>query len=93
MSLESIWEALHTGELFFNKLQLVACQAFPKLGECLEEVSKEPFIATLMSGSGSTIYGVCHTWQEAGELAARLQGRVPGSVFVVEGDPQSGRTP
>jgi 4-diphosphocytidyl-2-C-methyl-D-erythritol kinase len=87
MTAGSIHEALWRGETFFNRLEGVACRAFPDLGEFKKEIQGEPFIATLMSGSGSTVYGVTRSRREAEEIAARLRPRLSGSLFVADCEP------
>jgi 4-diphosphocytidyl-2-C-methyl-D-erythritol kinase len=91
MSPESIWKALRKGDLFCNRLEPIACKAFPEIECCLNELRQEPFRAVLMSGSGSTVYGVCGSRGEAEEIAARLRKRLRNRfremVFVVENEP------
>jgi 4-diphosphocytidyl-2-C-methyl-D-erythritol kinase len=82
MSLESLPNALRRGALFFNRLEQVALRVFPELERLKKEIQKEPFTATLMSGSGSTIYGVTRSQREAEEIAKSLRGRIRGRVFV-----------
>ncbi len=62
-----------TGELFFNRLEEVACGLVEELRELGLRLKKERFRAVLMSGSGSTFYGVCSSAAEARELADRVQ--------------------
>jgi 4-diphosphocytidyl-2-C-methyl-D-erythritol kinase len=85
MTLDSIQKALRGRELFFNRLEPVACQAFPELESIKKEIQKEPFLATLMSGSGSTMYGVTRSHREAEERAARLRARIRGEVIAAWG--------
>lgn len=88
MSAASIWKALRSGELLYNRLQVAACHAFPEIEECLKEIEKEPFIATLMSGSGSTVYGLSRSREEADRIAARLRRRIRGKVIVAQSEPE-----
>ncbi len=86
MSPQALPRAFQRGELFFNRLERIACRAFPALESYKKEIQKEPFVATLLSGSGSTIYGVAKSRREAEEMAARLRERIPGKIFVVESE-------
>jgi 4-diphosphocytidyl-2-C-methyl-D-erythritol kinase len=89
MTDDSIRKALRGYELLFNRLEHVAFRVFPKLESFKKEIEREPFAAVLMSGSGSTIYGVTGSRREAEEIASRLRDRLQGIYFAVEGE--SGR--
>jgi len=86
MTTDSIRAALRRGELLFNRLEPVACRAFPELESLKKEIRKEPFLATLMSGSGSTMFGVARSQGEAEGIATRLRPRIRGTVFTVRGE-------
>jgi 4-diphosphocytidyl-2-C-methyl-D-erythritol kinase len=49
--------------------------------------SRQPFLGHLMSGSGTGYFGLCHTHQQARQLAARLRATRPGDVFVARSRP------
>jgi 4-diphosphocytidyl-2-C-methyl-D-erythritol kinase len=87
MSPRSLPGAFLGGDLFFNRLEPIACRVFPELESYKKEIQREPFVATLLSGSGSTFYGTTRSRPEAEAIASRLRGRIPGKIFVV----QSGR--
>jgi 4-diphosphocytidyl-2-C-methyl-D-erythritol kinase len=86
MTDDLIRKALRRYELLFNRLESVAFRAFPKLESFKKEIEREPFAAVLMSGSGSTIYGLTRSRREAEEIASRLKDRMQGTFFVVEGE-------
>jgi 4-diphosphocytidyl-2-C-methyl-D-erythritol kinase len=49
--------------------------------------SRQPFLGHLMSGSGTSYFGLCHTHQQARQLAARLRATRLGDVFVARSRP------
>lgn len=49
--------------------------------------SRQPFLGHLMSGSGTGYFGLCHTHQQARQLAARLRATRLGDVFVARSRP------
>jgi 4-diphosphocytidyl-2C-methyl-D-erythritol kinase len=69
--------------------------------EVENRLSRQPFIARQMSGSGSSHFGVCHTARQARRLAARLRAEGIGAAFVtttekcheVPGAASAGRLP
>ena len=84
ISPDRLGSALRSGRLLFNRLEGIACSAFPALEAYKKEIQNEPFVATLMSGSGSTFYGIARSHGEAEEIAARLRQRIRGEVFVAQ---------
>jgi len=54
----------------------------PPLEQLWREVTEQGLPCSQLSGSGSTLYGVCCTGAEATELKQRLRCRLPGDVFV-----------
>jgi 4-diphosphocytidyl-2-C-methyl-D-erythritol kinase len=72
-------------ELFrslYNGLAETVFAGHPSLGSLWKEVVGEGLPYPQLSGSGSTLYGVCCTEAEAAEVSLRLQRRLTGDVFV-----------
>ncbi len=94
MSPRSIREAILGGDLFFNRLQAVAFQEFEPLGDRFEEFQRQGFLAAIMSGSGSTLYGVCLDQVAAEEAARKVREELidrpggTGTCAVVRGEPE-----
>ncbi len=94
MSRRSIRDAFLGGDLFFNRLQSVAFQAFEPLRDRFQEFQRQGFFAALMSGSGSTLYGICLNRGAAEEAARRVRAQLvdragaTGSCVVVQGEPE-----
>jgi 4-diphosphocytidyl-2-C-methyl-D-erythritol kinase len=103
-ALDSMSAALGAGQLtahrlsreaiLFNRLEGVVCEAFPELSKVRDRLRREAFLAVLMSGSGSTFYGLCRGAGEAAELARTLAAELsvrPASekaqVFKVSNEP------
>jgi len=78
----SVREHLGYGSVFFNRFEAVVLAAYPEVERLHAELLREPFLKVLMSGSGSTVFGVCRTAQAAEEIASRLRARVQADVFV-----------
>lgn len=79
-------EQLGFGNVFFNRFEAVVFDAFPEVASIHAELSREPFVKVLMSGSGSTVFGVCRTGPEAESLAARLRAHLPADFYVAQSE-------
>jgi 4-diphosphocytidyl-2-C-methyl-D-erythritol kinase len=86
MPLNELRVRLSAGELFFNRFEEVVFPAFAELKELRDRLGEESFVNVLMSGSGSTIYGLCRSREEAEEIAARLRSRLEADVFAVSSE-------
>jgi 4-diphosphocytidyl-2-C-methyl-D-erythritol kinase len=75
---------LGCGKLFYNRFESVVYSAFPEVRSLHASMSRQPFLKVLLSGSGSTVYGVCRTREEARAAAKCLESRVPAELFVAE---------
>ncbi|MFP6737863.1 MAG: hypothetical protein VCD34_03890 [Planctomycetota bacterium] len=73
----SIVEGLLNGELLFNRLEAVACELFTELVEIRDLLDAEGFRGSMMSGSGSTFFGLCSSAVEASSIADNIKGKVP----------------
>ncbi|MBN1918988.1 MAG: 4-(cytidine 5'-diphospho)-2-C-methyl-D-erythritol kinase [Verrucomicrobia bacterium] len=74
--LRSLLGSLHNG------LAKVVLSAWPSLRALWKEVVDAGLPHPQLSGSGSTLYGVCCTEAEAARVSARLRGRLPSEVSV-----------
>jgi 4-diphosphocytidyl-2C-methyl-D-erythritol kinase len=73
--------------LFYNSFETVLYSTVPELGCLYSSLCDEPFLKVLMSGSGSTIFGVCRSAEEARELGEKLNARLEADVFTVDSEP------
>jgi len=71
------------GELFYNSFETVLYSTIPELRHIYASLCEEPFLKVLMSGSGSTIFGVCRSAEEARELGRKLDAELDADVFTV----------
>jgi len=69
-------------ERLHNGLAATVLAGSPSLRGLWEEVVSEGLPYPQVSGSGSTLYGVCCTEAEAAGVSQRLRGRLPGDVVV-----------
>ena len=74
----SFSDGIKRGGLLQNRLQPVAFCLFPALRLLYEALTAEPFVKVLMTGSGSTFFGVCRGQEDADDLSERLEARVLG---------------
>ncbi len=80
----SILRELYPRELIFNRFEDVVYSLFPRLRELSVRLQAEAFLKVLLSGSGSTIYGVCENGTQAGLLEEKLSAELEADVFAVE---------
>jgi len=84
---EPIVEALEAGDtsrvgsLLFNRLEGSAFAMNPKVAELRRLLDCETRLGALMTGSGSAVYALCESRNDAEELARRLSARNLGHVF------------
>lgn len=82
----SLRSQLGCGRLFFNRFEEVVFSAFPELQALHDKLAQEPFLAVLLSGSGSTVYGACTSAEQAEKSAAVLCAEVEADVYVVRSE-------
>jgi 4-diphosphocytidyl-2-C-methyl-D-erythritol kinase len=63
------------GQALFNRLEDAAFELNPSLRSLRRAMMRMGFSGVLMSGSGSTLYGLCRSAADARRLAGRLAGR------------------
>jgi len=69
-------------ESLYNGLAAAVFEQSPPLERLCREVTEEGLPYPQLSGSGSTLYGVCCSGAEATALKRRLRRRLSGDVFV-----------
>lgn len=74
----------HAGRSLFNSLQSPAELLNPEVRQLLGELGRQSFAGHMMSGSGTSCFGICRNRHEAWMAAARLKALRLGRVFVVE---------
>lgn len=79
-------DLLRGGRLLFNRFEEVVYRQFPELRKIHATLGGEPFVKVLMSGSGSTVYGLCRDAREAEDLATALRGRVEADIYAVSSE-------
>jgi len=74
----------NVGQHLFNSLQTSAESLNPDVSRLIKELGRHPFVGHMMSGSGTSCFGVCRHRDEARMAAARLKALRLGRVFVGE---------
>lgn len=73
--------------LFHNALQEPAERLNPDVTRLKTAFARQPFAGHMMSGSGTSYFGMCRSRRQAVQLAARLKATRLGDVFVVSNRP------
>jgi len=68
---------------FHNALQEPAERLSPDVTRLKTAFARQPFAGHMMSGSGTSYFGMCRSRRQAVQLAARLKATRLGDVFVV----------
>lgn len=71
----------------FNSLQEPAEKLSADITRLKRAFARLPFLGHLMSGSGTSYFGLCATYRQALQLSARLRATQPGDVFVAQSRP------
>jgi 4-diphosphocytidyl-2-C-methyl-D-erythritol kinase len=74
-------------DLFHNALQEPAERLNPDVTRLKTAFARQPFAGHMMSGSGTSYFGLCRSRRQAQQLAARLKATRLGDVFVVSNRP------
>jgi 4-diphosphocytidyl-2-C-methyl-D-erythritol kinase len=73
--------------LFHNALQEPAERLNSDVTRLKTAFARQPFAGHMMSGSGTSYFGMCRSRRQAQQLAARLKATRLGDVFVVSNRP------
>ena len=73
--------------LFHNALQEPAERLNADVTRLRRAFARQPFAGHLMSGSGTSYFGLCRTRRQGQQLSARLKAARLGDVFVVSSRP------
>jgi len=71
------------GTLFLNRLEQTAARISSWIDRLRYEYKRLGFLGHLMSGSGSSYFGFCHSARHAQRIAALLRSRNVGRVYAV----------
>lgn len=82
---ECTYRLLAKEDVLFNRFEAVVYALLPPLQQLYNRLHKESFAKVLLSGSGSTIFGLCESGEEACRLSEKLSAELPeAEVFAVE---------
>ena len=71
--------------VLFNRFEAVVYALLPTLQRLYNRLQEEAFAKVLLSGSGSTIFGLCESGEKACRLSEKLSLELPqANVFAVE---------
>lgn len=74
------------GTCLHNRLEEVVFSLYPAIGKIKEVLAKFNFCGTLLSGSGSALYGLCRGENDLKEIEQKIKMLNIGDVFVVTND-------
>lgn len=75
------------GAQLMNRLGEPAERLCPQVSQLRQRFERLPFCGHLMSGSGTSYFGLCRNRQQARQLAGRLRAARVGQVFAVQSCP------
>ncbi len=80
LPIRAILDALYAGETppYWNSLEAVVFRLYPELRVLKRTLIQEGLSAVLMSGSGSSFFGLCEGPEAALQLSKHLEARLPG---------------
>ncbi len=70
--------------LFYNSLEEPARELNQDVEQTLERLEQQPFLRTMMSGSGTACFGLCRSRRQAFCLAKKLQSMDFARVYVAQ---------
>lgn len=88
--IHSMYHALNEGDLngiareLYNDFEYVVFKSYPELKKIKEEIISAGAPGALMSGSGSSVFGVFADESSARSSAKVLKGKVEGKIFVTK---------
>lgn len=71
----------------FNRLQDPALFAAPEIGKTIEALNRSGCVASQMTGSGSSCFGLCESPQQAKKIADQLTSKRIGFVYCCQNLP------
>ncbi len=75
-------DAFSLGKLLFNRLEETLFAQYPDLREIKGSLESFGFCGVLVSGSGSSIFGLCSDWGQAKAIRNKIDAKGFGKVFV-----------
>lgn len=79
-------DAEKLGSCLYNRLEDVVFRLYPRLEEIKKALEGCNFCGTLLSGSGSALYGLCKGEDDQREIAQKIKELNIGNVFMVTND-------
>jgi 4-diphosphocytidyl-2-C-methyl-D-erythritol kinase len=79
------WGEIPRKDQLKNDLEPGVFPVFPRLGEIKEALFREGCLQALMSGSGSTVFGIWEDQTNAAQAFLSLKNQGWGKVFLVRG--------
>ena len=70
--------------LFYNSLEEPARRLNREVQQVLQRLEQQPFLSTMMSGSGTACFGLCRSRKQSIQLARKLRGMAIGRVYVTQ---------
>ncbi|HOX39198.1 MAG TPA: 4-(cytidine 5'-diphospho)-2-C-methyl-D-erythritol kinase [Candidatus Brocadiia bacterium] len=80
--------AARVAGMLFNRLEAVACRAEPGIVVVIDALRKGGALGAMMTGSGSSVFGVCEDSRHARKVASLVEGMGVGQVNVVQSRPR-----
>ena len=74
------------GHSLHNRLEDVVFRLYPELEKIKKTLTKFDFCGTLLSGSGSALYGLCEEGMDSKEIENKIKVLNIGDVFMVTND-------
>ena len=74
------------GHSLHNRLEDVVFRLYPELEKIKKTLTKFDFCGTLLSGSGSALYGLCEEGMDSKEIENKIKMLNIGDVFMVTND-------
>lgn len=74
------------GASLYNRLEDVVFSLYPNIEKIKKTLAKFDFCGTLLSGSGSALYGLCKGERDSKEIERQIKMLDVGDVFVVTSD-------
>jgi 4-diphosphocytidyl-2-C-methyl-D-erythritol kinase len=79
----SLGSPANLGKLLVNDLETVTMGRYPRIGLLKEELAREGAVGVLMSGSGSSVFGVFQSRRSAQGAFRRLRKKREVQAFLV----------